>query len=155
MNLFRHDASKGPAGLVPPNPLQRLVETPTVAQRIRAVLRRATASDTRQGQVATTPATTWASYGRRLDFLKDFKDLKAGWGTWIRTRTDGVRVRCSTVKLFPNGERRAAKIEAAAAKLFSHAPLIVNPEPFSRARASKSVSSAQKSARTKLRACGF
>ncbi len=26
-----------------------------------------------------------------------------GWGTWIRTRTDGVRVRCSTVKLFPNG----------------------------------------------------
>ena len=25
----------------------------------------------------------------------------AGWGTWIRTRTDGVRVRCSTVKLFP------------------------------------------------------
>lgn len=26
---------------------------------------------------------------------------EAGWGTWIRTRTDGVRVRCSTVKLFP------------------------------------------------------
>ena len=25
----------------------------------------------------------------------------SGWGTWIRTRTDGVRVRCSTVKLFP------------------------------------------------------
>ena len=26
----------------------------------------------------------------------------AGWGSWIRTRTDGVRVRCSTVKLIPN-----------------------------------------------------
>ena len=25
-----------------------------------------------------------------------------GWGSWIRTRTDGVRVRCSTVKLIPN-----------------------------------------------------
>ena len=24
-----------------------------------------------------------------------------GWGTWIRTTTDGVRDRCSTVKLFP------------------------------------------------------
>lgn len=30
----------------------------------------------------------------------------SGWGTWIRTRTDGVRVRCSTVKLFPNGVSR-------------------------------------------------
>ena len=26
---------------------------------------------------------------------------KAGWGTWIRTRTNGVRVRGSTVNLFP------------------------------------------------------
>ncbi len=25
-----------------------------------------------------------------------------GWGTWIRTKIDGVRVRCSTIKLFPN-----------------------------------------------------
>lgn len=75
MNLFRHDASKGPAGLVPPNPLQRLVETPTGAQRIRAVLRRATASDTRRGQVATTPATTWAYMAGALDFLKDFKEM--------------------------------------------------------------------------------
>ena len=25
-----------------------------------------------------------------------------GWGTWIRTKIDGVRVRCSTVELFPN-----------------------------------------------------
>ncbi len=24
-----------------------------------------------------------------------------GWGTWIRTKTSGVRVRCSTIKLFP------------------------------------------------------
>ena len=27
---------------------------------------------------------------------------KIGWGTWIRTRTNGVRVRGSTVNLFPN-----------------------------------------------------
>src|SRR5271166_3237426 len=26
-----------------------------------------------------------------------------GWGTWIRTKIDGVRVRCSTVELSPNG----------------------------------------------------
>jgi hypothetical protein len=26
-----------------------------------------------------------------------------GWGTWIRTKIDGVRVRCSTVELFPTG----------------------------------------------------
>lgn len=25
-----------------------------------------------------------------------------GWGTWIRTKIDGVRVRCSTVELFPS-----------------------------------------------------
>ena len=28
--------------------------------------------------------------------------LYAGWGTWIRTKTSGVRVRCSTLKLFPS-----------------------------------------------------
>lgn len=26
----------------------------------------------------------------------------SGWGTWIRTKILGVRVRCSTVELFPN-----------------------------------------------------
>ena len=25
-----------------------------------------------------------------------------GWGTWIRTKIDGVRVRCSTVELSPS-----------------------------------------------------
>src|SRR5665213_1526737 len=30
----------------------------------------------------------------------------SGWGTWIRTKIDGVRVRCSTVELFP--KRRTA-----------------------------------------------
>jgi hypothetical protein len=28
--------------------------------------------------------------------------FSSGWGTWIRTRTNGVRVRGSTVNLFPN-----------------------------------------------------
>lgn len=32
-----------------------------------------------------------------------------GWGTWTRTRTDGVRVRCSTIKLFPN--TRAGRVK--------------------------------------------
>ena len=27
-----------------------------------------------------------------------------GWGTWTRTKTSGVRVRCSTIKLFPKSE---------------------------------------------------
>src|SRR6478752_7380479 len=31
-----------------------------------------------------------------------------GWGTWIRTRTNGVRVRGSTVNLFPNSRPAAA-----------------------------------------------
>ena len=30
-----------------------------------------------------------------------------GWGTWIRTKIDGVRVRCSTVELSPNGRPKA------------------------------------------------
>ena len=25
-----------------------------------------------------------------------------GWGTWIRTKTDGVRVRCTTIILYPS-----------------------------------------------------
>ena len=28
--------------------------------------------------------------------------IKLGWGSWIRTNTDGVRVRSSTIKLCPN-----------------------------------------------------
>ena len=31
--------------------------------------------------------------------------LRGGWGTWIRTKIDGVRVRCSTIELFPTGGR--------------------------------------------------
>ncbi len=36
--------------------------------------------------------------------------LLSGWGTWIRTKIDGVRVRSSTVELSPNGDplRRVA-----------------------------------------------
>jgi hypothetical protein len=35
--------------------------------------------------------------------FSDFNGLKeVGWGTWIRTKIDGVRVRSSTVELFPN-----------------------------------------------------
>ena len=35
----------------------------------------------------------------------------SGWGTWIRTKTSGVRVRCSTLKLFPS--RKPARKGAA------------------------------------------
>ena len=34
--------------------------------------------------------------------LRCHPHLKCGWGTWIRTKILGVRVRCSTVELFPN-----------------------------------------------------
>jgi hypothetical protein len=45
----------------------------------------------------------------------------AGWGTWIRTKIDGVRVRCSTVELSPNGRfsragRRLRAMPASIAK---------------------------------------
>lgn len=30
------------------------------------------------------------------------KNRRIGWGTWIRTKINGVRVRRSTVELFPN-----------------------------------------------------
>jgi hypothetical protein len=33
-----------------------------------------------------------------------------GWGTWIRTKTSGVRVRCSTIKLSPTIAHITAKI---------------------------------------------
>src|ERR1700722_5640252 len=33
----------------------------------------------------------------------------SGWGTWIRTKIDGVRVRCSTVELSPNGRLNARR----------------------------------------------
>src|SRR5437667_5572214 len=38
------------------------------------------------------------------DFWEMAKRLmeSSGWGTWIRTRTNGVRVRGSTVNLFPS-----------------------------------------------------
>ena len=41
----------------------------------------------------------------------------AGWGTWIRTRTDGVRDRCSTVKLFPTCGRTIGAPPAVATAL--------------------------------------
>ena len=34
--------------------------------------------------------------------MKSKAEKQFGWGTWIRTRTNGVRVRGSTVNLFPN-----------------------------------------------------
>src|SRR5712671_907353 len=36
----------------------------------------------------------------------------SGWGTWIRTRTNGVRVRGSTVNLFPSRRGNRAKLTA-------------------------------------------
>ena len=45
-----------------------------------------------------------------------FNREKLGWGTWIRTRTNGVRVRGSTVNLFPNGRLYAAAAMACAGR---------------------------------------
>ena len=43
-----------------------------------------------------------------------------GWGTWIRTKIDGVRVRCSTVELSPNG-RLKVRFRASAWRVNSEA----------------------------------
>jgi hypothetical protein len=52
---------------------------------------------------------------RSKDLLK-INDLRSnGWGTWIRTKIDGVRVRSSTVELFPNARRAAVEGRRAAA----------------------------------------
>lgn len=44
------------------------------------------------------------SYSRIVALFQPRRNFNGfyGWGTWIRTKTDGVRVRCSTVKLFPS-----------------------------------------------------
>ena len=41
-------------------------------------------------------------------FSRQFRKL-TGWGTWIRTKINGVRVRCSTIELCPTN---AAEITA-------------------------------------------
>lgn len=56
--------------------------------------------------------------------------IQFGWGTWIRTRTNGVRVRWSTVNLFPSRRvRQHAKRAAEAPRALpcSRRPKIVNP----------------------------
>ncbi len=37
--------------------------------------------------------------------LIQIKKFEVGWETWIRTKINGVRVRCSTIELFPNSRR--------------------------------------------------
>ena len=44
---------------------------------------------------------------RRRNWKRYFGE-GVGWGTWIRTRTNGVRVRGSTVNLFPIAGMRGA-----------------------------------------------
>lgn len=39
-----------------------------------------------------------------------------GWGTWIRTKINGVRVRRSTIELFPNEGRGAPSVSGLIAK---------------------------------------
>ena len=36
---------------------------------------------------------------------RNFIEFLSGWGTWIRTKINGVRVRCSTVELSPKQDR--------------------------------------------------
>ena len=45
------------------------------------------------------------SVAKYIDDLKKVyanQILRLGWGTWIRTKINGVRVRCSTIELSPN-----------------------------------------------------
>jgi hypothetical protein len=39
--------------------------------------------------------------------------ISSGWGTWIRTKIDGVRVRSSTVELSPKAGRGPVDSERA------------------------------------------
>lgn len=47
-----------------------------------------------------------------------------GWGTWIRTKIDGVRVRCSTIELFPS--RQTGGRFGWCAALINKSPKIAN-----------------------------
>ena len=40
---------------------------------------------------------------REKSKILEWEGEKDGWGTWTRTRTSGVRVRGSTINLFPSG----------------------------------------------------
>lgn len=50
---------------------------------------------------------------------------RGGWGTWIRTRTNGVRVRGSTVNLFPNEGRSRPSRACGMPGPFNDGPKIV------------------------------
>src|SRR5690606_18489050 len=57
--------------------------------------------------------------GRIIRCFGNYAGKSNGWGTWIRTKTNGVRVRCSTLKLSPSRDsqmpsdwRLASVIEA-------------------------------------------
>ena len=56
-----------------------------------------------------------------------------GWGTWIRTKINGVRVRCSTVELSP--KRRRAERARTAGDLESAADSVNLPAANAAARA--------------------
>ena len=50
-----------------------------------------------------TTFVVWSNCASHVQKQKRHKGvLIFGWGSWIRTNTDGVRVRSSTVKLCPN-----------------------------------------------------
>jgi hypothetical protein len=68
--------------------------------------------------VRQRPAPASLSRGNINDFYRPGKispetELR-GWGTWIRTKIDGVRVRCSTVELSPTRSPQKAKTLAEA-----------------------------------------
>ena len=46
---------------------------------------------------APTENAALRSLGQSIGRIEEF-----GWGTWIRTKIDGVRVRSSTIELFPS-----------------------------------------------------
>lgn len=59
-----------------------------------------------RGRARVRALLPWRFVEERLAVGTDPEMLEieggVGWGTWIRTRTNGVRVRWSTVNLFPN-----------------------------------------------------
>ena len=51
-----------------------------------------------------------------------------GWGTWIRTRTNGVRVRGSTVNLFPKTHPAGGSRPAFRGALIAGRTALVKPK---------------------------
>ena len=85
-------------------------QTPAVSHaclRPGSRVQAATGMDQRNGPAGTCGNPRASSLIKVAGKSNAWRDV--GWGTWIRTKIDGVRVRSSTVELSPNDEWSVAK----------------------------------------------